>query len=76
MTQLSLMPKKRKTTFKIITIVLESGSKMPTIHGKWERLPDGRVRARYTPDEYELCMQVFEATRATERAVRGNQVLI
>lgn len=68
MTQLSVVPKKRKTTFKIITIVLESGSKMPTIRGKWERLPGGRVRARYTPDEYELCMQVFETISAVERA--------
>ena len=58
----------------MITIVLENDSKMPTVQGKWERLEDGRIRARYTPDEYERCKQIFKAIREVERALRGDQV--
>ena len=58
---LMAIPKKRK--FTMITIVLPVGSKMPTIPGKWERLPDGQIRARYTPDEYSRCLTLFEVIR-------------
>lgn len=55
--------KKRGAGFTMITIVLPIGSKMPTIQGKWERLQNGCIRARYTPDEYQQCLELFEVIR-------------
>ena len=64
-------PKKRKprNPFKMVTILLPVGSKMPVIRGKWKRLPDGRIRARYTLDEYLQCLQLFELLKDTEKTL-------
>lgn len=63
MTNSLLMAAQKIHRFTMITIVLPVGSNMPVIPGKWERLPDGQIRARYTPDEYSRCLTVFEAIR-------------
>ena len=52
-----------KRSFRMVTILLPIGSKMPVIPGKWNRLPDGRIRARYTLDEYARCLELFEVIR-------------
>lgn len=36
-------------------------SLLPTAAGKWERLPDGRIRARYAPHELKLAVDVVKA---------------
>lgn len=48
--------------FEIITIRWPAGSKMPTIRGKWQRLPDGRIEATYTRDELKQCLSLFDLT--------------
>ena len=53
----------RKRTFNVITVVLSANSQMPVIRGKWERLQSGRIRARYTPDEYAQCLKLLEVIR-------------
>jgi hypothetical protein len=45
--------------FKTITIRWPAGSKMPTIRGKWKRLPDGRIEATYTRDELAAVEMVY-----------------
>ncbi len=55
----SSLPSASKRTFKMVSIVLEVDSKMPTIRGQWLRLPNGRIKAWYTPEEYEKCLELF-----------------
>jgi len=63
--------------FNRVTILLEAGSKMPIIHGKWNRLPDGKIRAWYSPDEYEKCLWLFELRKEIEtESAREVQILI
>ena len=56
----TISKKSRRKPFSRITIVLPVGSKMPTIRGKWKRLPDGQIRATYTPAEHAECLKIFE----------------
>lgn len=56
----------RKKRFNRITILLEQDSRMPTIHGKWQRLADGQIRAWYTPDELEQCKKLFELRKQAD----------
>lgn len=39
-------------------------SLLPTAAGKWERLPDGRIRARYAPHELKLAVDTVKAMLA------------
>jgi hypothetical protein len=41
---------------------------MPTIHGKWELLADGRIRAWYTSEELAQCLELFETIKDVEPA--------
>ena len=52
--------------FNRVTVLLEAGSKMPVIQGKWKRLPDGQIRAWYSLDEYEECLGLFELRKEAE----------
>lgn len=49
-----------RETFKTITIRWQADSKIPTIRGKWRRMDDGRIEARYTRDELAKCLEFFE----------------
>jgi hypothetical protein len=46
--------------FKSITLRWPANSKVPTIHGKWKRLKDGRIQAIYAPSELAICLMVAE----------------
>ena len=56
-----------KHNFKTITIRWPRDSKVPTISGKWQRLPDGRIEATYTRAELEQCMMIFEVTQSADQ---------
>jgi hypothetical protein len=43
-----------------ITIRWKKGSNFPTIRGKWKRLADGRIEAKYSRAELEICRKTFE----------------
>lgn len=60
MTQSLITPQQKKPLFRRVTIVLPVDSKMPVIDGKWTRLPNGNIRAWYSLDEYEKCLNVAE----------------
>lgn len=47
-------------TWKTVKIRWPVGAKMPTIHGKWKRLPDGRIEATYTADELSKCLELCD----------------
>ena len=60
---------KPRNPFKTVQLLLPADSKMPVISGKWRRLPDGRIRARYSLDEYFQCLQMFELLKDPEKAL-------
>ncbi len=47
-------------SFKSITLRWPRNAKVPTIHGKWKRLPDGRIEAIYDPNELRICLMLAE----------------
>jgi len=49
--------------FKTLTVCWPADSLIPTVHGKWQRLPDERIQAVYAPDELALCLAVAELLR-------------
>jgi hypothetical protein len=44
--------------FKSMTVRWPLNSKIPAIHGKWTRHPDGRIEAVYTAGELACCLMV------------------
>lgn len=46
--------------FRSITVRWKAGAAMPTIRGKWKRLPDGRIEALYTADELSKCIALCD----------------
>ena len=48
-------------TWQSVTVNLPKDSKLPTIAGKWGRLPDGTITATFTPEEAELCLAILRA---------------
>jgi len=64
-----LKKRKPRNPFKTVQLLLPADSKMPVINGKWRRLPDGRIRARYTIDEYFQCLQLFELLKDPEKTL-------
>jgi hypothetical protein len=57
-------PRKRRLT--TIRILLPVASRFPTIRHQYTLLDDGRIRAWYTPDQYERCRQMFEVIKDME----------
>ena len=49
-----------RSIWKTIKIRWPIDTKMPTIHGKWKRLPDGRIEATYTADELSKCLELYD----------------
>ena len=47
--------------WKEVTVNLPKGTRLPTIAGKWVRLPDGTISATFTPEEAELCLAILRA---------------
>jgi len=50
--------------FKMITIRWPADTRVPVIHGRWQRLPDGRIQAIYAHDELVLCLSIAELLRS------------
>lgn len=46
--------------FKTITIRWPADTEVPTVHGKWQRLANGRIQAVYAPDELAICLKIAE----------------
>ena len=49
--------------FKTITIRWPADTEMPVIHGKWQRLVDGRIQAVYYPGEFAVCHSLLVLLR-------------
>lgn len=49
--------------FTTLTVRWPAATRIPTVHGKWQRLSDGRIQAVYAPDEFALCIAVAELLR-------------
>jgi hypothetical protein len=49
--------------FKTITIRWPADTQMPVVHGKWQRLTDGRIQAVYDPLEFSICKSLLELLR-------------
>ena len=41
-----------------ITVRWKPGAQVLTISGQWERLPDGSIKATYTPDELQAVLNL------------------
>jgi len=55
--------------FKTITICWPADTEVPTVHGKWQRLPDGRIQAVYDADELAVCLSIVELVRDLRKSV-------
>jgi len=51
-------------SFAGVTLTLPANSQMPVPSGKWERLPDGRIQARYTFPELWWAMRLVSVIAA------------
>lgn len=56
-------------TFKSITINWPSDTEMPTVHGKWQRMADGRIQAVYDTDELAVCLSIIELIRDLRNSI-------
>jgi hypothetical protein len=49
-------------TWTEVTLTLPPGSKIPTVKGKWTRLPDGSINASYSPEEADVIIALLKVT--------------
>jgi len=54
----------RLASLEPVTIVWPADSPVPTVGGKWRRLPSGEIEAGYTREELALCLALSPASVA------------
>ena len=64
------------TTYPL-TLLWPGDTRAALPHGRWRRLPDGRIEATYnSQDELDLCLEPTRVNGSAPRTERGRKALV